>query len=97
MLIAISKFTKPLDEIVVHRPQHMEYIKPLIAADKLLITGKQNPWVGGVMIAGVKTSREEFEKILANEPLAKLGLAEYQIIEFTPVFYADAVKFLFEG
>jgi hypothetical protein len=69
MLIAISKYTKPLSEVDVHRPG-----------------GRQNPPVGGVIIAKTK-SREEFQNILDNDPFTKAGVAEYKIIEFTPGFH----------
>jgi uncharacterized protein YciI len=95
MLIAITKYIKPLDEVNAHRSEHHQHVKPLIAAGKLLMSGRQSTGMGAVMIAGTK-SREEFEQILANDPFVKHGLVEYQIIEFTPVFYTDALKFLFE-
>lgn len=95
MLIAISKYTKPLDEVDVYRPEHHVYIKPLLAEGKLLITGRQNPGVGGVMVAG-KISPEEFEKILSDDPFVKNGVAKYQIVDFNPMFYHPSLKFLFE-
>lgn len=95
MLFAISKYTKPLAEVDVYRPAHHAYIKSLLAEGKLLMTGRQNPAIGGVIIAGVK-SKEEFEKILAEDPFAKEGMAEYQIIEFEPVFCHPSLSFLAE-
>ncbi|MCD6048501.1 MAG: YCII-related [Gammaproteobacteria bacterium] len=95
MLFAISKYTKPLAEVDIFRPAHHAYIKPLLAEGKLLISGRQNPAIGGVIIAGVK-SKEEFKNILDNDPFAKEGVAEYQIVEFEPIFYHPSLNFLFE-
>lgn len=88
MLIAISKYIKPLAEIEIHRPAHLEYIKALFAAEKLLIAGRQNPPTGAVIIAKTQ-SRAEFEQIIANDPYTKAGVAEYNIIEFATLFCHD--------
>lgn len=86
MLIAILKYTKPLPEVDVYRPEHHKYIAPLFKMGKLFVAGRQNPPSGGVIIAKTP-SREEFKEILDNDPFAKAGVAEYKIIDFTPSFY----------
>ena len=88
MLIAISNYLKPLAELDTFRPAHHEYIKQFIDNEKLLVCGRQNPPVGGVIIAK-NASRKEFEEILSNDPFAKKKVAEYKIIEFDPSFYAN--------
>lgn len=90
MFIAISKYTKPLTEVDVYRPAHQQYIKPLFETGKLLISGRQNPPAGGVIIAQTH-SLEEFKQILDDDPFTKAGVAEYTIIEFTPTFYASLI------
>lgn len=89
MLIAISKYLKPAAEIDQYRPEHHKYIKPLFEAGILLVSGRQNPPIGAVIIAKIE-SRDEFQKILANDPFVKAGVAEYTITEFTPVFYHES-------
>jgi uncharacterized protein YciI len=86
MLIAISKYTKPLSEVDRHRPAHLQHIKSLIATGELFITGRQNPPLGGVIISKTR-SLAAFKKILDDDPFTKAGVAEYKITEFTPTLY----------
>lgn len=85
MLIAISKYTQPLEIVDQYRAEHHKYLKPLFAKDKLLTCGRQLAQVGGVIIAKDIT-HAEFEKILADDPFVTAGVSEYEIIEFTPSF-----------
>lgn len=84
MLIAISKYLKSLEEVDVHRKKHHEYLKPLFASGKLLISGRQNPPVGGVIMSKI-LSLAEFKEILREDPFSQAGVARYEVIEFTPV------------
>jgi uncharacterized protein YciI len=95
MLIAISKYTKPLSEVDVYRQEHHKYMKPLFETGKLFIAGRQNPPSGGVIIAKTQ-SCDEFQKILDNDPFTKAGVAEYTIIEFNPTFFDDSIGMLFK-
>jgi uncharacterized protein YciI len=95
MLIAISKYTKPLSEVDVYRPAHHQYIKPLFASGELLIAGRQNPPLGGVIIAKTE-SIEKFKEILDNDPFTKAGVAEYEIITLIPSFYDQILNEIIE-
>lgn len=92
MLIAISHYTKPIEEVEPHRAEHLEFLKSaLVATNKLLVAGRQTPPTGAVIIAK-NTTREEFANILANDPYCKVGVAEYRIIEISPVLYDEILK-----
>ncbi|PIQ43960.1 MAG: GTP cyclohydrolase [Gammaproteobacteria bacterium CG11_big_fil_rev_8_21_14_0_20_46_22] len=95
MLIAISKYLTPLDEVDVHRAKHHQYLKPLFESKKLLIAGRQNNDLGGVIIART-LSKEEFEQILAQDPFTMAGVSKYTIYEFTPSFYDECFANRFE-
>lgn len=90
MLIAISTYLKPLTEVDVHREEHRKYLKSLHASGKLLISGRQNPPVGGVIIARIK-SLDEFKLILAEDPFFKSGMVEYKITEFNPTLFDEVI------
>ncbi len=94
MLIAISKYQKPLDEVDVYRTKHLEYLKSLFAEEKLLISGRQNNNSGGVIVAK-NLSKDEFEKILANDPFVTAGVTQYVIYEFTLSFCDELISELF--
>lgn len=85
MLIAISKYQKPLSVVDQYREEHHEYLKPLFEAGKLLICGRQNSNEGGVIIPRDIT-RAEFSEILCKDPFVLAGATKYEIYEFTPSF-----------
>ena len=89
MLIAILKYTKPLEEVDATLPKHRQYLQKLFDQKKLLVCGRLNPRTGGVIIAK-DISRAEFEKILKTDPFTKVS--EHTIIEFTPSLYDDCLK-----
>ncbi len=91
MLMALSNYTKSLDEVNIYRDQHINYLKNLIAENKLLVAGRQTPPTGAVIIAK-NISLEEFKTILANDPYTEAGVAGYQIIEFAPAICDEAFK-----
>ena len=95
MLIALSTYLKPLNEVDLYRDDHRSYLKELIAKDKLLVSGRQNPPVGGVLIFKI-ASKEAVEQLLKEDPFTKAGVAEYKIIEFKPLQYDPALLSLLE-
>ncbi len=89
MLIAILKYTKPLEDVDALTPEHRHYLKTVYDQNKLLVSGRLNPRTGGVIIAK-NISRAEFEKILSEDPFVKVS--EHTILEFTPSLYDDCLK-----
>ena len=95
MLIAISTYTKSLDEVEQHRNDHLVYVKNLFAQNKLLAAGRQNPLTGAVLIAG-NISKDELQMLLDADPYCKENVAKYSIIEFNPVLCNESLKALLE-
>lgn len=89
IFIAILKYSRPLDEVDALLPLHREFLKQLLDEGKLLLAGRQNPRIGGVMIVK-NVSKEEFERILKKDPLSKVY--DYQIVEVIPSFCDEALK-----
>ncbi len=89
LLIAILKYIKPLEEVDLIVSVHREYLKKLLAEKKLLVAGRLHPRTGGIIIAK-NVSREEFEKIMHQDPITKVS--EFTIIEFIPSFYDSCLK-----
>lgn len=92
MLIALSKYLKPMEEIEIHRPAHHAFLRKYFAEEKLLICGRQNPSTGGVLIAKI-TCLKEFKQIIANDPFVLAGVSEYTITEMVPFLYDPAMEF----
>lgn len=91
MLIAISKYLKPLNEVDIHRPAHLEYLKKLFVTNKLLVAGRQDPAVGAVIVAKINSS-DEFQAILNDDPFTIAGVAEYKIIKFNPGLFDPCLQ-----
>ena len=58
---------------------------------KFIAVGRQNPAIGGVIIAH-NITRKEFETILINDPYYTNKLAEHTIVEFTPGMFAQGIE-----
>ncbi|MEO8402501.1 MAG: YciI family protein [Gammaproteobacteria bacterium] len=95
MLLAISTYLKPLNEVDKFRADHLSYLKSLFADEKLLLAGRQNPPTGAVIIAK-NLSHDAFVQILSNDPYSKAGVAEYKIIDFTPALYDELLSAVVE-
>lgn len=91
MLIAISQYTKPVEEVDLHREAHIDYIKKHILSRKILAAGRQTPPTGAVIIAN-NISLAEFKNLLGEDPYCLVGVAEYKIIEFNPVLCDESFR-----
>ncbi|HEV8120384.1 MAG TPA: YciI family protein [Candidatus Polarisedimenticolia bacterium] len=69
---------------------HVAFLNKYYAAGHFLISGRQIPRTGGIIVA-VADSRERIEAIMAEDPFCRLGLAEIRIIEFRASQRADDV------
>ena len=95
MFIAISKYLKSLNEVDQYRHAHWDYLQQHFDAGKLLVSGRQQPAVGGVIISAA-ISKNEFEAILQQDPFVLSESASYEIIEFNASFMAPALKALLD-
>ena len=81
MFVLLSRFQQPLEEINRHLASHSEWAQQHYASGRFLVSGRREPWVGGVIVARAETE-QEIQAILATDPLQQLGLAEYEILAF---------------
>lgn len=66
---------------------HREYIAKHYAAGDFIASGPQTPRVGGVIMMKFD-NRETVNAIIAEDPFHVNGIADYQIVEFTPTMFA---------
>lgn len=83
MFVALSTYTKPLDHVDTTRAQHLDWIAQQYESGRLLVSGRQNPAVGGVII-GRADNMDAFSDLLTDDPFVRAGLAEYHVVEFEP-------------
>ena len=82
MFLLLSRYIKPLDEVNRVVGEHREFLDRCYAAGMFLVSGPQEPRVGGVIVTN-DAPRAEIERVLAEDPFVREGISEYQIIEFT--------------
>lgn len=83
MFVITLKYTAPLEAIDTALDAHAEWLDAQYTAGVFLASGRQQPRVGGVILAAA-APRDEIERLVALDPFHTLGLAEHEIVEFLP-------------
>lgn len=90
MFIAILTYKKPLEEVDRSLRAHREYLAKHYAAGDFIASGPQTPRVGGVIMIKAN-DRTAVEAIIAQDTFNINGIADYQIVEFTPTMFCDNI------
>ncbi|MDE7024296.1 MAG: YciI family protein [Paramuribaculum sp.] len=88
MFIAILTYKKPLGEVDKYLQAHREYLAKHYAAGDFIASGPQTPRVGGVIMIKANC-RESVKAIIAEDPFRINGIADYQVVEFTPTMFCN--------
>lgn len=88
MFIAILTYKKPLSEVDKYLQAHRDYLVEHYAAGDFIASGPQNPRIGGVIMIKA-ADREAVSTIISQDPFNINGIADYQIVEFTPTMFCD--------
>ena len=88
MFIAILTYKKPLEEVDRHLQAHRDYLAEHYAAGDFIASGPQTPRIGGVIMI-TADNRAAVDSIIAQDPFKINGIADYQIVEFTPTMFCD--------
>lgn len=92
MFIAILTYKKSLSDVDRFLQAHREYLAKHYAAGDFIASGPQTPRVGGVIMIKAE-SRTAVDAIIAQDPFNINGIADYQIVEFTPtLFISEDIK-----
>lgn len=92
MFIAILTYKKSLSEVDRFLAAHREYLAKHYSAGDFIASGPQTPRVGGVIMMKAD-SREAVDAIIAEDPFHINGIADYQVVEFTPtMFVTEGLK-----
>ncbi len=89
MFIAILTYKKPLSEVDKFLPAHREYLSAHYAAGDFIASGPQTPRIGGVIMMKAD-DRTAVDVIIAEDPFHINGIADYQIVEFTPTMFCES-------
>ena len=89
MFIAILTYKKPIEEVDRFLQAHRGYLAEHYAAGDFIASGTQTPRVGGVIMIKAD-NRVTVDSIIAQDPFNVNGIADYQIVEFTPTMFAES-------
>jgi uncharacterized protein YciI len=81
MFVIELTYKVDLTRIDAQMKAHVAFLKKYYDAGNFLISGRQIPRTGGIIIA-VGDSREQIEAVMQEDPFVKKGLADARVIEF---------------
>ncbi len=91
MFIVKLTYNKSLATIDQLRPAHLDFLDKYYAQEVFIASGRQDPAIGGVIIArGV--SKSELIEILHQDPFYLEKVADYEVTEFSPNKFHPAIK-----
>jgi uncharacterized protein YciI len=83
MFLLIGTYMRPLDEVDAALETHREWLGRYVDSGHILLAGRREPAVGGALVVRA-ASRAEVDAMVADDPYVQGGLAEYEVVEFTP-------------
>jgi uncharacterized protein YciI len=96
MFIVSLRYLVSTDIIDQHLEKHTQFLIEQYRMGHFIISGRQVPRTGGVIIATVK-EREQLDRILMMDPFYQNKLASYEIVEFNPTMTCKELSYLMQG
>ncbi|MEW6320863.1 MAG: YciI family protein [Acidobacteriota bacterium] len=80
--IAIVRYRRPLEEVIVHQEPHRAYLRQLKAEGKLLASGPQDPRIGGILLLKVPDDNvvAALDAIRDGDPFVQQNVAQYELL-----------------
>ena len=91
MFIVQLTYKTPISEVDKYLQAHREFLDYYYKQGLLLVSGPIKPRTGGIIIALTK-DQVYLESILQKDPYYLAEIADYQLIEFTPIMHRDELK-----
>jgi uncharacterized protein YciI len=90
MFVLEVNYTAPLERIDAIIPDHVRWLDANYAEGRFLLSGRQEPRTGGVIIA-VGDDRAAIEDIIAADPFVQNGVGEYRVTQFHATKTSDGL------
>lgn len=84
-------FTEPHSEVEKYMEAHRNFLDDALKSGSLIMSGGQNPKVGGVIVCKF-WSKDEAQAFIHADPLNVADVAKYEIVEFCPSRCASEIK-----
>ncbi|KTD62245.1 YciI family protein [Legionella spiritensis] len=91
MFIVQLTYKTPMNEVDKYLQAHREFLEYHYKQGLLIASGPMKPRTGGIIIAATG-DRTHLESVLKQDPYYLAEIADYQIIEFTPVKHCEELK-----
>jgi uncharacterized protein YciI len=91
MFIVMLTYRTPISEVDKYLQAHRDFLDYYYKQGLLLASGPMKPKTGGIIIALTK-DRAYLESVLQKDPYFLAEIADYQLIEFTPVKHREEIK-----
>lgn len=96
MIIVQLTYKVALNEVDKYLQAHREFLDYYYKQGLLLASGPMKPRTGGIIIALTK-DRAYLEEVLKNDPYCLAEIADYHLIEFTPVKHREELNRLIDS
>jgi uncharacterized protein YciI len=88
--VALIRYRKPLEEVVVHQDPHRAYLRELKAQGVLIAAGPCNPRFGGILLLRIAgEDLNALDTIRDRDPFVQNGVAQYELLSWNPVIGKD--------
>lgn len=96
MFALLATYLKPAEEVDRHLEAHKAWIMRNTEAGRILLTARQVPLTGGLILAR-GASADEMWEMIREDPFVVAGCSEYEVREYQPVRAAPGVEGLLEA
>ena len=91
VFVLLLTYTRPLAEVDALMREHMAWLNEQYDAGRFLVSGRQIPRTGGVILAR-GDDREEIEALAATDPFVAGGVATCEVVEFRASQVAEGLR-----
>lgn len=91
VFVLLARYTRPADEVDRWLDDHKAWITRHQEAGRILMTARQVPLVGGMILAEGEDV-DEMRRMVAEDPFAVAGVSEYEILEFQPARVTEGME-----
>jgi uncharacterized protein YciI len=83
--LAIIRYRRPLEEVVMHQEAHRAYLRGLKEKGVLIASGPMDPRFGGLCLLRVADGdTATLDAVRDGDPFVKNGVAQYELIGWAP-------------
>lgn len=96
MFIVQLTYKVSISEVDKYLQAHREFLDYYYKQGLILASGPMKPRIGGIIIA-LTQDRDYLLSVFQKDPYYMAEIADYQLIEFTPVKHIDEIKNLIKN